>query len=260
MSSAGQVNSLLRLGVRAAPRRRLFCMPYAGGGVAPYRLWFKSLPDDIEVLAAQLPGRESRLRELPLSSIMAMVDTLLPAIEAASDLPYAIFGHSMGALIAYELTAALERRGGRAPSRLFVSARRPPDEPDTWSPIHELPEPVFLEELQTRYGAIPAAVLAEPELLELLLPVVRADIRAVETYWPSSDAPATVRCPVSVYGGDADTHPLPAQLPLWQRLASHPIRVRVFAGDHFYLQGQREALTADIAAQWPAHAGDAEHA
>lgn len=251
MSAPLNASPLLRLGVRAAAKRRLFCMPYAGGGVAPYRLWFKSLPDDIEVHAAQLPGRETRLREMPLSSIMSMVETLLPAIEAASDLPYAIFGHSMGALIAYELTAALERRGMRSPERLFVSARRPPDEPDTWSPIHELPEPAFLDELQTRYGAIPAPVLAEPELLELLLPVVRADIRAVETYWPSADIPTKVRCPVSVYGGDADTHPRPAQLPLWHRVAASPVRVRLFSGDHFYLNAQREPLTADIAAQWP---------
>ncbi len=240
----------LRLGVRAAPRRRLFCLPFAGGGVAPYRLWFKSLPDDIEVHAAQLPGRESRLSEMPLSSIMAMVDIVRPAIEALSDLPYAIFGHSMGSLIAYETTIALEHRGGRPPSRLFVSARRAPDEPDTWSPIHALPEPAFLDELQIRYGAIPEPVLAEPELLELLLPVVRADIRAVETYGPSTGTATRVRCPVTVYGGDADTHPRPAQLPDWQRAAVDPVRVRVFPGDHFYLNTQREALTADIATQW----------
>lgn len=248
----------LRLGVRAAPRRRLFCLPFAGGGVAPYRLWFKSLPDDIEVHAAQLPGRESRLSEMPLSSIMAMVDIVVPAIEAVSDLPYAIFGHSMGSLIAYETTIALEHRGVRPPSRLFVSARRAPDEPDTWSPIHALPEPAFLDELQMRYGAIPEPVLAEPELLELLLPVVRADIRAVETYWPSSGTATRVRCPVNVYGGDADTHPLPAQLPDWQRAAVDPVRVRVFPGDHFYLNTQREALTADIAAQWQDAAAAAE--
>lgn len=226
--------------------------------MAPYRQWFKSLPDDIEVHAAQLPGRESRLSEMPLPSIMAMVDILLPAIEAASDLPYAIFGHSMGALIAYELTIALEQRGGRAPSRLFVSARRAPDEADTWSPIHALPEPAFLDELQTRYGAIPEPVLAEPELLELLLPVVRADIRAVETYWPSAPTATRVRCPVSVYGGDADTHPRPAQLPVWQRLSVDPVRVRLFPGDHFYLNTQREALTADIATQWQNAAAAAE--
>jgi surfactin synthase thioesterase subunit len=240
----------LRLGVRAAPRRRLFCLPYAGGGIAPYRLWFKSLPDDIEVRAAQLPGREMRMREQPLSSIAAMVDALLPALEDAADLPYAIFGHSMGALVAFEMTRLLEARGVRAPSRLFVSARRSPDEPDPRPPVHSLPETEFLDALQERYGAIPDAVRNEPELLELLLPVLRADIRAVETYAPLPGA--KVRCPVYVYGGEADTHPLPAQLPQWERMAEFVMRIRLFSGDHFYLNAQRELLTADIVANWSA--------
>jgi medium-chain acyl-[acyl-carrier-protein] hydrolase len=248
VSGAVGVHPLLRLGVRTAPRRRLFCMPFAGGGVAPYRQWFRSLPDDIEVQAVQLPGRESRLREAPLPSIHAMVEAVLPAIEAASDLPFAIFGHSMGALMAFELTHALEQNGDRAPERLFVSARRAPDEPDPRPPVHALPESQFLDELQERYGAIPDAVRSEPELLELLLPVLRADIRAVELYEPTPGA--VVRCPVDIYGGNADTHPRPAQLPFWSRLVAQPVRIRLFDGDHFYLNSQREALTADIAARW----------
>ena len=248
MSASAYSAPLLRLGVRSAPRRRLFCMPYAGGGVAAYRLWHKSLPSDIEVLAAQLPGRESRLREQPLTSIAAMVESVRPAVEAATDLPYAIFGHSMGALMAFELTAALAHSGLRAPSHLFVSARRSPDEPDPKFPVHPLPEAQFLDELQERYGAIPDAVRNEPELLELLLPVLRADIKAVETYLPTHGA--RVACAIDVYGGEHDTHPYPSQLPLWQRVADQPVRIRMFTGDHFYLNAHREALTADIAARW----------
>ena len=248
MSATLGAHPLLRMGTRSAPKRRLFCMPYAGGGVAPYRLWFRSLPEDIEVHAVQLPGRESRLRDAPLTTIHAMVDAVRPAIDAASDLPYAIFGHSMGALMAFELTFALEQGGLRAPSRLFVSARRGPDEPDPRPPVHELPEAQFLDELQERYGAIPEAVRSEPELMELLLPVLRADIRAVETYVPTPGA--IVRCPVDIYGGSSDTHPHPAQLSQWSRVVEQPVRIRMFAGDHFYLNSQREALTADIAARW----------
>ena len=248
MSGAVATQPLMRLGVRAAPRRRLFCMPYAGGGVAPYRLWHRSLPDDIEVHAASLPGRESRLRETPLPSIAAMVAYVRPAIEAATDLPYAIFGHSMGALMAFELTAALEASGLRAPSRLFVSARRSPDEPDPKTPVHALPEAQFLDELQARYGAIPDAVRNEPELLELLLPVLRADIKAVETYVPTEGA--RVRCAIDIYGGEQDTHPYPSQLPRWQRISDAPVRIRMFEGDHFYLTAHREALTEDIASRW----------
>lgn len=240
---------LVRLGVRAAPARRLFCMPYAGGGVAAYRLWHKSLPEDIEIFGALLPGRESRFGEPPLSSITEMVDAVLPAIRNLADVPYALFGHSMGALTAFELTLALEASGLRPPSRLFVSARRSPEEPDPKPPLHPLPEAEFLDQLSDRYGAIPDAVRNEPELLALLLPVVRADIRAVETYRPSRST--KVRCPVDVYGGDADTHPFPDQLPRWERVADAPVRVQLFSGDHFYLNAQREALTADIATRWP---------
>lgn len=249
MSVARAVPLMARLGVRSAPRRRLFCMPYAGGGVAPFRLWFRSLPADIEVSAAQLPGREGRIAEAPPSSIAAAVAAMIPALEAQSDLPYAIFGHSMGALLAYELTLALEQRGGRPPDHLFVSGRRPPHVIDPRPPLHALPEPEFLDQLQRRYGAIPAPVLAEADLLALLLPVVRADIRNVELY-PVRETAPRIRCPVTVYGGSADLHPTPDELLLWQGVAAHPLEHRVFDGDHFYLNVQREALTADIAARW----------
>ena len=240
--------TLLRFGTGSAARRRLFCIPYAGGGAGAFRWWVKDLPDDIELVAVQLPGRESRLRERPLDSIPDMVAAVQPIITAASDLPYAIFGHSMGALVAFELTLALEAAGAHVPSRLFVSARRPPDEPDSNPPVHALPQDEFLDELQRRYGGVPEAVRQEVELLALLLPTLRADIRAIELYTPSR--PRKVQCPVHVYGGSEDRYPAPAQLPGWQRVADREVRVRLFAGDHFYLNTQRDALTADIAAHW----------
>jgi medium-chain acyl-[acyl-carrier-protein] hydrolase len=250
VTSTAAFPPLVRLGARPDARRRLFCVPYAGGGVAPFRAWLRTLPDDIEVVAAQLPGRDARLREAPLPSIAAMVEMLLPAVMDATDLPYAIFGHSMGALVAYELTCALEASGVRAPSHLFVSSRRAPDALDTRPPLHNLPEAEFIEQLQHRYGAIPPAVLEERELLELMLPVVRSDIRAVETYRAVPGTTSPIQCPVHVYGGATDKHPSPSELPAWDRVTASPVRVRVFPGDHFYLQEQREALTADIALHW----------
>lgn len=246
--SARPVPSLLRLGVRAAPRRRLYCLPYAGGGVAAYRQWASGLPDDIEVVAAQLPGREARLREAPLTSVQAIVALLADAITASADLPYAIFGHSMGGLVAFELARALEERGPRVPSHLFVSSRRPPDMPDPASPVHALPEPQFLDELQRRYDAIPDVVRQEPELLELLLPVLRADIQTIETYVPTPGA--QVRCPVHVYGGLHDRYPVAADLPGWWRSSQGPVRMRLFPGDHFYMNAHRVALLRDIARHW----------
>lgn len=245
--------SFLRLGATAAPRRRLFCLPFAGGGAAVFRPWAKALPGDVELMAVQLPGREARLRERPLDRIEAIVEAVRPAVLAAADLPYAIFGHSMGALVAFELALALEAAGGRPPSRLFVSARRAPDEADEQPPMDALADERFLDEMQRRYGGVPAVVRQEPELMALLLPTLRADIRALERYAPSGPSGTRrVRCPVHVYGGADDQHPRPVQLAGWERVADGPVRVRVFAGDHFYLTTARDALVADIAAHWPA--------
>lgn len=251
MSAEVGIPILVRLGARSTPTRRLFCMPYAGGGTAPFRLWHRTLPDHLEVMAVQLPGREARLREAPLASIAQMVDAILPDIIRHTDVPYAIFGHSMGALLAYELAGTLEQSVGRGPDRLFVSGRRSPDDVDTRPALHGLPTTDFLVELQARYGAIPAPVLAEAELLDLLVPALRADLQAVETHRTRHD-PVRIACPVHVFGGEDDQHPLPSQLDGWARCTVAPVTVRVFPGGHFYLNEQREALTSEIARLWKA--------
>ena len=248
--------TLLRVGAPVAARRRLFCFPFAGGGAAAFRGWSRRLPPDVEVLSVQLPGRESRIREKPLDDIADIVAAARPAILAASDLPYAIFGHSMGALVAFELVLSLEQDPGRGPEHLFVSARRSPEEPDVIPPVHALPDAEFMDKLQGRYGAIPEEVRKEPELLELLLPPLRADIRAIETYKRTSNR--KVRCPIHVFGGSEDFHPKPSQLPGWQAVAEREIRVRLFPGNHFYLNAQEEALVADMTATW-ANSSRKEH-
>jgi surfactin synthase thioesterase subunit len=248
MSAPAPATPFRRFGGPALPRRRLICLPFAGGGLATYRLWSRSLPDDVEGLAVQLPGRELPRRGTVLDNVEEIVAALLPAVRSAADLPYAMFGHSLGALVAFELTVALEREGDRAPSHLFVSGRRPPDEADPVPRIYNLPDPEFLDELQRRYGAVPDIVRQEPDLVALLLPVLRADVRAYECYAPLSDH--KVRCPVHVYGGLDDDRPQPDQLPGWQRVAEREVRIRLFPGGHFYLTTQREELVADIARHW----------
>lgn len=242
--------SLARLGARRAPRRRLVCFPYAGGGVAAYGQWGRSLPEDIEVIGVQLPGREARISEAPLPSIAAMVQATHAVIATIADLPFAFFGHSMGSLLAFELALALEAAGDATPERLFVSARRAPDDADsTTAAVHTLPDVAFLDAMQSRFKAIPDAVRNEPELLALVLPVLRADMRAVETYAPVTGR--RVYCPVRAYGGADDTHPRPSQLAGWQRSTMQPISVRLFPGDHFYIGAQRQPLLDDVVANWP---------
>jgi medium-chain acyl-[acyl-carrier-protein] hydrolase len=246
--SAPRRGCLVRLGGPLAPARRLFCVPFAGGGPAAYRLWASDLPADVEVVAVPLPGRNPAGRAAVPDSMDEIVATLLPEVEAATDLPFALFGHSLGALVAFELTAALERSAASSPSHLFVSGRTSPTQVFTGTSVHALADDAFLDALSTRFGGVPDAIRAEPELLALLLPALRADIRTFETYSPLTAH--KVRCPVHVYGGAADRHPRPADLSTWQDVAERDVSVRVFPGDHFYLASSRRALTTDIASRW----------
>ena len=240
--------TLVRFDAPAGARRRLICLPFAGGGVATYRTWVKTLPGDVEVLAVQLPGRSPSRREPAPDTIEALVRSVLPALADVDDLPFAIFGHSMGALLAFELTVAMEAGGGASPQHLFVSGRRSPDAPPSARPIHALADEEFLDAIDGRYGGVPAAVREEPDLLAMLLPALRADIRALETYLPLSGR--LVRCPVHVFGGTDDTNPRPHELQDWQRVAALPVTVRVFEGDHFYLRNETAALTGEIGRRW----------
>jgi medium-chain acyl-[acyl-carrier-protein] hydrolase len=162
---ASKPSAFVRLPSKNATRR-LVCLPFAGGGVSAFRQWARAFPPDVELLVAQLPAREGRLREQPFESIWDMADWLLPELVEASDLPFALLGHSMGALVAYELAVALERMNERTPSSVFFSARRPPDERADEPPIADIPDhDEFLDALQHRYNAVPEALRNEPEML-----------------------------------------------------------------------------------------------
>jgi surfactin synthase thioesterase subunit len=252
------VAALLRLGGPDVPQRRLVCVPFAGGGAATYRQWSRFLPEDVELASVQLPGRELARNGRPLDSIAAMAAAAQAAVRSATDVPYAIFGHSMGALVAFELAFALEHDGARPPVALFVSGRRPPDETDSAAPVHTLPDAEFLDELQRRYGGVPDAVRREPELLALLLPGLRADVRALETYRISDHT--RISCPVHVYGGREDVRPRPDQLEGWSRRTEQPVRVRLFPGGHFFVADEPAAICADIAARWAGAALAADRA
>jgi len=246
--TTAQTPSLLRFGATGTARRRLFCLPFAGGTPAAYRMWTRDLPDDVEVVAVPLPGRNPSSREPLLDSMDDIVAALLPAVRGAADLPYVIFGHSLGALVAFELTVALEQSDAPAPDALFVSGRRSPDAPATGRPIYDLPDDAFLDAIDRSFGGVPEAIRREPELLALLLPALRADVRTYETYAPLTQR--KVGCAVHVYGGVDDAHPRPDELSGWQRVAEQPVTVQLFPGGHFYLTTARTDLTADIVRRW----------
>jgi medium-chain acyl-[acyl-carrier-protein] hydrolase len=243
---------------RPNAKLRLFCFPYAGAAATVYRLWPADLPADVEVCAIQLPGRGNRLAEAPLTSMPALVDALVPALLPHLDLPFAFFGHSMGAVVAYEVAHALAAGSDPMPWQLFLSGRRPPRIPGAETQLHLLDDEAFVVEINRRYGGIPREVLQEPEILALLLPCLRADIRAMETHRPPARGPLAI--PISVFGGADDRLAPRHQLDAWRAETSRAFQVTTFAGGHFYLERQRQPLLAELAASLAPFWADEESA
>src|SRR5581483_9264935 len=199
----------------------------------------------IEVCPVQLPGRENRLLEAPFAHLSALVETLIAVLQPYLDMPYAFFGHSMGALISFELARALRRRGCTlSPAHLFVSGHRAPHIADPDPPSYALPTPEFIEELRGLDGT-PEAVLQNDELLHLLLPLLRADFSLCETYRYYQEKP--LRCPVTAFGGLQDKSVSREMIGSWREQTCGQFKVRFFAGDHFFLEKEQVAvLTALI--------------
>lgn len=236
---------LRRLRPQPQARLRLFCFHYAGGSASLYRTWPALLAASqpaIDVCAVQLPGRENRLREAPFTQMAALIRTLLPVLRPELDRPFVLFGHSMGALIVYELAQALRHTGGPLPAHLFVSGRRAPSLPDPLLPIHGLPTDDMLRAIGQRYGNLPELVMQDAELKAIYAPLLQADFTLVETYQPSTLTP--LPCPVTALGGDADPFATEAELQAWRPLTQRPFDLHLLPGGHFYLQEQTDALLA----------------
>lgn len=225
-------------------RVRLFCFPYAGGGAAIYRTWSKNLPSEIEVCPVQLPGRENRLLEPAFSGMHSLIDALTEALLPYLDMPYALFGHSMGSLISFELARHLRRTGHDLdPVHLFVSGHRAPQIPDLDPPSHHLPEPEFIEELRRLKGT-PEAVLQSGELLRLLIPSLRADFALCETYCYSQEKP--LKCPVSAFGGLQDEDVPREVISPWREQTYGAFKLRFCIGGHFFVEKQQTSLLLAI--------------
>lgn len=227
-------------------RMRLFCLPYAGGGTAVYNTWHRYLPDTVELVSVRLPGRESRLMERPFTQLDALLPELGAALAEVSDKPFALFGHSMGAMIAFELTRWLRREKRPLPAKLLVSGFRAPHLPPNRPPIHHLADAEFLAEMKL-LGGTPQEVLEHAELLKLMLPPLRADFTLVERYVWREERPLTL--PITAFGTPNDPVATPAQLAAWQQHTSGAFATRLFSGDHFYLRKQTANLLAAVTAE-----------
>lgn len=225
------------------PLLRLFCFPFAGGGTLAFREWPDQLPPEVEVCAIQLPGREGRFKERPYTRLADLVQDLAAAFTTYSPLPYAFFGHSMGALVAFELARELRRRHQPGPELLMVSGCRGPQLRDPDPPIHDLPELDFLEEIRKLNGT-PEAVLGNRELLQLLMPLLRADFEMCETYQYLEETP--LACPLVAFGGTEDPDLPREDIAAWSHETAGSFALRMFPGDHFYLLDRPAALMGQV--------------
>jgi surfactin synthase thioesterase subunit len=210
---------------------RLFCLPYAGGGASIFRSWAKDLPAEIHVVPVEYPGHGCRIREPLLRRMPEMVRSLADDIEPLARDDYSLFGHSMGALIAFELARELRRRGLRNLRHLFVCARTAPHTPRTRPDTYDLPDDEFIAELQ-RLDGTPPEVLADRELLDFVLPSVRADFELVETYRHEPAEP--LHCGITAAGGAHDVDVGEADLRSWSEHTRAGCRVEVLDGGHFF--------------------------
>jgi len=231
---------------KPAASLRLFCFPYAGGGASAYYAWSRALANDpIEVCALQLPGRESRLTEPPFADVASLVSALGPILRTRLERPCVFFGHSLGAIVAFELVRWMRDRRLTLPLRLAVSGARAPDAARDDPPLHAIADDRALASaVAERYNAIPPAVMANDELLSLVLPALRADLRMNETYACVEGPPLPVD--IAAYGGRDDALVGEDQLTEWNRHTTGRFTHRIFPGGHFFLNDARDAIAADL--------------
>jgi medium-chain acyl-[acyl-carrier-protein] hydrolase len=233
---------------RPAASVRLFCFPYAGGGATVFQPWAIRLPASVEVWPVCLPGREHRLFDPVHTSLDRLVAEMRDALAgpmAESPVPVAFFGHSLGALLAYELARSLRQNSDREPATLVLSGRAAPHQKSGRS-LHTLSDDAFVSAVQ-QFGAAPAAALDNPELRELCLPMLRADFTMAETY-TYRPGPA-LDCPIITWAGRQDDGSTPDLVEQWAGYTTGPVRHRTFPGGHFFLHTDDsvfDALTEDL--------------
>jgi medium-chain acyl-[acyl-carrier-protein] hydrolase len=241
--STGQCFVRLHHTLAPPPRLQLYCLPYAGGSARVFQSWRDILPPDITMFGVEYPGRGRRISERAINRIDILASQLVDALLEAPPGPYALFGHSMGALAAFEMSHQLAGRGAPAPILLAVSGHGAASLPSTERPVHASPDNAFLARLR-ELKATPPEVLEMPELLDLMLPILRADFRAAETYVPARRS--KLHIPIVAYGGLVDPDVNREQLLAWTTETTARCAVRMFPGGHFFLRTARDDVVTTL--------------
>ncbi|HZP66080.1 MAG TPA: alpha/beta fold hydrolase [Rudaea sp.] len=218
---------------------RLFCFPYAGAGASIFRAWSRDFAHVAEVVGIQLPGRENRFSEPRYTRLGNVVDALVDALGDFADKPFFFFGHSVGALIAFELTRALERHRRAAPFHLAVAGMRAPQLPRRREPLYELDDASFVAKIR-EFNGIPREVLEHAELMQLVTPLLRDDFAICDTYRYADGPP--LRCPLTAFSGDADPDVTVDELEAWSPNTAAEFEYYMFPGDHFFIHPNRPRI------------------
>jgi surfactin synthase thioesterase subunit len=235
---------------------RLFCLSYAGGGARVFVPWQAALGPDVEICAIELPGRSTRVQETAFTAMDALIRELGRAVLALQPrLPFAFFGHSLGALIAFELAHHFAASGHPAPERLFASGCPAPRDTMPSPRLHDLPDHELLQALSELDGT-PQEVLANAEFMALVLPTIRADLAISDNYQYLERT--LLEVPITVFGGATDAHVATHQLADWSKETTGPVDVQLFDGGHFFIESCRDAVLASVKEALPSSAHDGQ--
>lgn len=221
----------------------LFCFHYAGGNATLYKDWADHLPEQIQVCPIQLPGRGNRFHEAAYTDLSTLLPDLAKEMRPFLDQPFVFFGHSMGALISFELTRYLRDKYDQLPCHLIVSGFHAPHLPDPGKPINHLPDDQFLAELEKMNGT-PKELIQNRELMELLLPLLRSDFALCEGYRYTPGKP--LGCPITALGGIRDPEADQFHIKAWSEQTSALFQAHMLEGDHFFIHSDREIVLAIV--------------
>jgi surfactin synthase thioesterase subunit len=222
-----------------AAAMRLFCFPYAGGSPLIFSNWPSALPENIEVCSVQLPGRGMRLGEPSFTKVERLIESLAPALRPFLNKSFALLGHSMGGLICFELARMLRLEFGLQPEGLFIAGRQAPPIPERTAAKYDLPETEFIEQLRNLNGT-PPEIFEQPELMRLLVPLLRADFELCQTYVYDPGPP--LDCPIAIFGGLEDDEVSYEELEGWRSYTTGAFSLRMLPGDHFFIRTSQSQL------------------